>query len=122
MLLTPPAKTILKRLRELTGYTEETFTRYRDTPVFFLMSDPDKKADCSDYDGEILTVLSLLEAEGFIDFYDNGATARLTQKAIHREYAQWAEIKEFLFRSIFTPIAVSAITTIVTLWITTLLQ
>ncbi len=121
-MLTPSAKAILKRLRELTGHTEAAFTRYQNTPVFFLMSDQSAKTDCSDYDGEILTVLELLEAEGYIVFYDNGITARLTQKAIHREYVLWAEVKEFLFRSILTPIAVSAVTTLVTLWITTLLQ
>ncbi len=41
----------------------------------------------------------------------------LTHKGLHYFEFKWEEIKSFFFRSILTPIVVSAITTLITLWL-----
>ena len=45
----------------------------------------------------------------------------LTELALHPYEFSIAKIKDFLFRSVFTPIIVSIVTTLITLWLKSLL-
>lgn len=121
-MVTRQERQMLSRLCEFTGYTESRFARYEGSCEVFLIDDPSRKVDLSMYSKEIEGLLYLLETEGYMACNASGTESRLTPKGLHYEYVRWTEFKNFLLTSVFTPIAVSAITTIVTLWITTLLQ
>lgn len=66
------------------------------------------------------STLSKLENEGYIkstgiNYY------KLTEKGFHYYRYVFSDIRSFLFRSIITPIIVSALTTLITLWLKELL-
>ena len=117
-MITRQERQMLSKLCKLTNYTEARFTRFSGETEFFLLDDPSVKIDLSMYSNEIIGLLSLLEHEGYIISDAAGSESMLTPKGIHYEYVRWNEIRNFLFRSIFTPIAVSTITTLITLWLT----
>ena len=119
-MLTIPARKTLKAFLELTDYSEDVFCFWDGTCRFFFEGDEANGVDLSVYEKEIDGILYLLEAEGYIRM--SSGEIQLTQKAIHKEYVEWEEFKRFLCESIFVPIAVSAITTLVTLWLTELWQ
>ncbi len=114
-MLTIPAKKTLKAIQKLTGYSSDYFTHYEGTCSFFIYPDEQHCADLTIYEKEMDTILDLLEAEGYIEV--GSGEMRLTQKGIHNEYVEWAEFRKWLCESIFTPIAVSAVTTLITIWL-----
>lgn len=114
-MLTIPAKRTLKAFKKLTGFTNRPFTFYDGTCVFFIYPHEDQGVDLSIYSGEMDSILDLLEGEGYLEY--SHTELRLTQKGIHDEYIKWSEFRKWLCESVFTPIAVSAVTTLVTIWL-----
>jgi hypothetical protein len=117
-MLTRQAKAVLKQFQKLTNYSESSFTRYIGEFNFFLLEDPSQCVDLSKYSNEIVGIIELLESDGYLICDSNGSESRLTPAGIHREYLEWVKIRLFLLRSILVPIIVSAVTTLLTLWLT----
>ncbi len=71
----------------------------------------------------IFATVRYLSNEGYLEIAKmNGSNfgVILTEKALHPYEFSWVHIKSFLLNSIITPISVSIITTLLTLWIKTL--
>lgn len=78
--------------------------------------------DCSIQ--SVFATVRYLEKLGYIEIAKmNGHSfgVILTELALHPYEFSIAEIKDFLFRSVFTPVAVSIATTLITLWLKSLL-
>ena len=66
----------------------------------------------------IMVTFHLLQKHDAIEFLDDDKDFFvLTVRALHPYRIRFEDLKVFLYRSFFTPIAVSAITTLVTLWL-----
>lgn len=72
------------------------------------------------YSNEASSAFDYLCENGYLKKTQFGYT--LTQKGLHPNRMIWEEIRNFLIKSVIIPIVVSSITTLVTLWITSLLQ
>lgn len=115
-MLTKPAKEVLEKLNEFTRYSEAKFANLDNRHIFTLLKDKSRSVDLKEYSGELTGILEMLEDEGYLvceSYY-----FRLTQKGIHHSYLEWQTVKEFLFRSIFTPIVVAFLTSMITWWLT----
>lgn len=64
---------------------------------------------CESLKGKGYFLLSQLQYDNFL--------IELTFKGSHYRQIRYAEIKDFLFKSVFVPIVVSAITALITLWL-----
>ena len=76
------------------------------------------------YEHTLITIRYLTE-EGFLKVSTFGAGSELgvvlTEKAMHPHEFTWEKAKKLIFESIFLPIVVSAVTSLVTLWLQGLL-
>lgn len=68
------------------------------------------------------SVVDQLELEGALCISDNRETVRLTEAGRRYKEMQRYELKEFLFKSIFTPIFVACVTSLITIVITNALS
>ena len=78
--------------------------------------------------GDLRSCVQHLEATGYIAYHKRNLHGQsisngfcLTHKGLHRREFSWLEIRQFLFRSILTPIVVSILTTIALHWLAQLL-
>ena len=72
---------------------------------------------------QIHAVIDQLALDGYIRYSDLGKDYFfLTYKGVHPYKVEWQRIKNFLFTSIFIPIVVSFATTVLTLFVQSLLQ
>ncbi len=120
-MLTHVSKIVLKELKKLTKNTNSEIAYLGETTCFCLFSDYDITYDYSKYQGEIISIISLLEKEGYVEYTCQKQRFRLTQKAIRYNEGQYLFVKSFFFSSILTPILVSFVTTLITLWLQGLL-
>ena len=114
---------VLKNLQKLSQST--------DTELCFIVCHPhicrsdclDVYYDYSDQAHQIHAVIDQLALDGYIRYSDLGKDYFfLTYKGVHPYKVEWQRIKNFLFTSIFIPIVVSFATTVLTLFVQSLLQ
>lgn len=118
-MLTRECKSVLNELKKLTSNTETEFAYLGNTTCFCLLEDMNKIYNYQRYQPEIFSIMLELKNDDYIISTRNEYHFQLTQKAIHPHQKTWNEVKSFLFRSILTPVIVSLITTLLTLYIKT---
>lgn len=118
--MTNSCKDVLNHLRELCENDFRLLTYVSDAPCICLNDDLQKCYDYSNYAGEIGAILGELERTGYVQFDNRGIVFSLTYKGLHPYELAWEEMKTFLFRSVAVPVFVSAITTLITLWLQSL--
>jgi hypothetical protein len=107
-MLDPMSRKLLKML-----------TRFPSAPSAEEMT---LKLNCSKE--SLLKLLDYLEERGYLHWDEADLTVydiTLTHAGEQYRAFEWLKTKDFLFRSILVPIAVSLVTSVLTLWITTLL-
>lgn len=109
---------VLRNLKKLSGNTENVITYLGNTTCFCLYSDYkfEKTYDYQKYSHEIHALIDSLEKQGYIKF-ENGSEDyfKITEKAFHPFQEPLYTFLGFLVKSIFIPIFVSLITTLVTI-------
>ena len=118
--MTDSCKDVLDHLRELSGNDFQLLTYVSDAPYICLYYDLQKYYDYSNYAGEIGAILQELNRTGYIQLDKRGIMFSLTYKGLHPYELAWEGMKTFLFRSVAVPVFVSAITTLITLWLQSL--
>lgn len=107
---------VLRGLRNLSTNTEDRFSFLDNSTCICLVKDYDQVFDYSRYQGEIHATIHQLILDGYLMPDDrNEYYFALTSKGLHPYRFQWEQIKLFLFRSVFVPIVVSVVTTLITM-------
>lgn len=120
--MTIQCRKVLNGLRKLSSNTEDILAFLGETNYICLDDDLDKTYDYTKYKGEIKGIVRQLVSDGYLKYGYNENYFTLTQNGIHPNQFQWESIRNFLFTSILVPIAVSLITTLLTLLVKALLQ
>lgn len=107
---------VLRGLQKLSANTEDRLSFFGSTTCICLVKDYDQVFDYSRYKGEIHSIIHQLILDGYLIPCDVGEyNFTLTSKGLHPYRFQWEQIKLFLFRSVFVPIVVSVVTTLITM-------
>lgn len=125
--MTHSCKTILRKIIKLSNksctllciHQENSIAKYG--KKFTEETGKGEYINCSKYRGELKAIIQCLVDDGYLE-EPYAYTFQLTHKGLHYKEYQFEEIKLFLLRSILTPIVVSMATTLLTLWITWLIQ
>lgn len=109
------SRIILKRIQKISNYTSARIT----TGNGILSNhDTGERIDChNDLGKELDSLIDGLIRDGYlikIAYHK----VQLTDKGLHPYKMKWETIKHFLFHSVAVPIAVSVVTTLITLCIT----
>ncbi len=112
---------VLKKLRKLSSSTENILCFLGDTCCICLYTDYSKVYDYTKYKGEINSIIKQLVADGYLTYSFNEYHFTLTQRGLHPCQFRWDALKRFLLNSILVPIAVSLLTTLLTLLVQALL-
>ena len=115
------SRTVLRELRNLSNNSEDVLSFLGNTNCICRDDDTDKTFDYSKYQGEIHTLIKALVTSGYLQYDINEFHFALTHRGLHPYQYQWETIKHFLLTSIFVPIVVSVITTLLTLLVQWLL-
>ena len=113
-MLTHPAAYILRRIKRLTGSTETPFDWY-DGDTEFTLGER-STIGCTRYAGELHGIVDFLIRQGYLA--KDGEMYHLTHEGLHYRRIRFLEIRDFFYRSILTPIAVSFVTTVITICLT----
>lgn len=119
--MTKPCRTVLNELRKLSSHTESTFVLYA-YPHYIFLANTDKSFEYDKYKEEIFGIIEQLVSDGYLKYTINQNYFCLTHKGLHKYQFEWDSFKSFLFRSIFVPVLVSFITTLLTLLVQVLLK
>lgn len=122
----PNCKIVLKGLIQLSeGQDVELDLLGSDKETLIVRADDYPKYsrtyDYSEHKHEISSILDQLEKTGYLKYTYAPNSFVLTQKGLHPYAFRWEEFKEFLFKSIAVPIVVAFFTTLITLWLQSLL-
>ena len=122
--MTKSCRKVLNELQKLSSHTEQTFVFYSDTNDICLYENTDKSYNCEKYKDEIFGIINQLVSDGYLKYsVDNSQYYFfLTHKGLQRHQFEWDSFKSFLAKSVIVPIAVSVITTLLTLLIQSLLS
>lgn len=115
---------VLSHLRSLAKNTETLMNFSYNSNEICCFTDNGELVsyDYSFYKHEICGILDCLVEDGYLSYADSHNGFYLTQRGLHPYKIGWKRFKNFLLRSIIVPIVVSALTTLVTLWLKRLLQ
>lgn len=106
---------ILKRIQKLSNHTSARITAANG---MLLNHDTGERIDCRDNLGKELDALvDGLVRDGYLQKISYHKV-QLTDKGLHPYKMQWESFKKFLLHSVAVPIAVSVVTTLITLYIT----
>lgn len=122
--LTFQAMAVLRGIRKMMPSQKNHFVfseSYADSETVLLCLETGASYDYARYASEIDGIIDMLEDEKCISIDRSGFVPvyQLTELGMHPHQIRLIEIKNFIVTSIFVPVAVSAITTIITLWLTT---
>lgn len=110
-----PNKVILYRIKDL---SDNHAVSILTTKGHLVNPETGAFIDCTnDYGGGLSAYIGGLVRDGYLLQLDEFHVA-LTDKGIHPYHQSWEDIKHFLFTSVLVPIAVSVVTTWITLYIT----
>lgn len=108
-------RVILKRIRELSNHSS---VRILTLKGHLANPQTGKSIDCTnDYGRELYAIVNSLIRDGYLERLEEYKVI-LTDKGLHPYAQSWENIKHFLFNSVIIPIMISAITTLITLYIT----
>lgn len=119
--MTKPCRTVLNELRKLSSHTESTLVLYIN-PHYICLENTGKVFNYIKYKDEIFGIIEHLVSDGYLKYTINQNHFCLTHKGLHKYQFEWDAFKSFLFRSIFVPVLVSFITTLLTLLVQVLLK
>lgn len=120
--MTHSCKAVLNKIIDFSGKKCILLCLRRDGKIAKYGSAPNSSIlDVSKYNGELDAIIQRLKDDGFLESPYSG-TFRLTHKGLHYKEYQFESIKDFALNSILVPIVVSAITTLLTLWLQALLS
>lgn len=109
------SRIILKRIQELSNHTG---TRILAIKGCLVNPETSQSIDCrNDFGSELEALISGLVRDGYLIQLEEFKVA-LTDKGLHPYKFKWEAFKHFLLTSVAIPIAVSVITTLITLCIT----
>lgn len=114
-------KIVLKGLRKIANGQSTDLAFLGETTCICRLDDYSIKYDYAKYENEISSIVSQLGKDGYLEFTVNEYHFVLTQKGLHPYAFQWESIKEFLLKSVAIPVIVALITTLITLWLQSLL-
>lgn len=120
--MTRSCRNVLNHLRELSDNDFQLLTYVADAPYVCLFNDLRKYYDYTEYISDFGAILKELEHTGYVEIDDRGVLFSLTYKGLHPSEIAWEEMKSFLFRSVAVPIVISAVTSLITFYITTALS
>lgn len=118
--MTRSCRDVLNHLRELSDNDFALLTFVSDAPCICLRDNLSKRYDYSKHEDEIGAIIQELARTKYLVCDDHCIQMRLTYKGLHPCAMTWEELKSFFFRSVAVPVVVSAITTLVTLWLQSL--
>ncbi len=116
--MTKQCKYVLNHLKKISCNSDVLLSFVTNSPYICIFSDTSVFFDYSKYETEIDSIIQFLINNGYITQGFNQYNFRLTQKAIHPIQYNIERFKNFLIQSILVPIVVSAITSIITVYIT----
>lgn len=121
--MTRSCKDVLKHLRDISENTSAALLYvYGETRICSYIGTEKKYYDYSRYDGEFDAIIAELIKGGYLELLNDHYSIALTYKGLHPYKIAWEDLKSFLVRSIAVPIVVSAITTVITFYITAALS
>lgn len=121
--MTRSCKDVLKHLRDISENKSTALSYvYGETRICSYIGTEKKYYDYSMYDGEFDTIIAELIKNGYLKHLSDSSSIALTYKGLHPYKIAWEDLKSFLVRSIAVPIVVSAITTVITFYITAALS
>lgn len=95
-MLTKECHYILSGLKVLTENTDAEFSFLMNTTCFCLSDNINKIFDYSLYESEILSIMSEMKKDGYIENTINSFHFRLTQKALHRKQFGWYHFYQYM--------------------------
>lgn len=110
-----PCRKVLKNLRKLSQNSEDVLCFLGDKPYICRSDDFSQFYDYTPYQKEIFGIIRQLAEDGYLQYDFNEYHFSITQLGLHPYQFKWESIKSFLFTSVFIPVVVSIITTILTL-------
>lgn len=113
---------VLRHLRALSDGTSAQLSFVRGAPHIIRTDDHSRFYDYTKYRGEIASIISALVKDGYLAYTINMYHFCLTDRGLHPHQETYTNVKSFLIKSVLVPIVVSVVTTLLTLWITELLQ
>ena len=121
--MTRSCKDVLNHLRDISENTSTALSYvYGETCICSYVEAEKKYYDYSRYDGEFDEIIAELIKDGYLELLSDHYSIALTYKGLHPYKIAWEDLKSFLVRSIAVPIVVSAITTVITFYITAALS
>lgn len=120
--MTKECKYILSHLKKLSNNSDELLCFVNGTSHIYKFDDDSTFFDYSKYESEIDSIIRSRINDGYLVEGFNQYHFHLTQKALHPLQYNIEDLKKFLIHSIFVPIAVSAITALITVYITLWLE
>lgn len=121
--MTRSCKDVLNHLRDISENTSTALSYvYGETCICSYVGAEKKYYDYSRYDGEFDAIIAELIKGGYLERLSDHSSIELTYKGLHPYKIAWEDLKFFLVRSIAVPIVVSAITTVITFYITAALS
>lgn len=118
--MTSICRKVLNSLRKLARNEKPEFIFLERTTHISLAFKCSVYYDYSQYCDEITGIIGALVDDGYLQYGSDQCSFMLTHKGLHPHLVQWEVIKHFLLVSVAVPIAVSVITTLLTLWLKTL--
>lgn len=107
---------ILKGLRQLSTDSDDVLCFLDNTTCFCRFDDYSQTFDYATYQREIHSLIHQLILDGYLLPYDRSEERfTITSKGLHPYRTTWDELKIFLFKSVFIPIVVSLVTTLITM-------
>lgn len=116
--MTRQSRIVLNRLLK-TVHNEDTVIEISTKPNLFEIDlDPSNTVSFEPYGNEIVSLVQHLNDEGYVQVTDKeGTVFQITHKGFHHRQLAIRFIVEKILTSFITPIAVSFITTLITLYI-----
>lgn len=113
--MTSECRNVLKAIRKLSQDTSCELSAIN-TRICKVHSPKTDFVDLPEYAGELNAILNYMLEIGYIKSERFGFS--LTYKGLHPYKVSWEQIKRFLLVSVFVPISVSLVTSLLTLWLT----
>lgn len=120
--MTRNCRNVLKNLRKLSNSSENVLSFASNGPYLYRLDSPSEVYDYSVYKKEIRGIIHQLVLDGYLQYSDDQYEFVITQLGLHPYQFRWESFKKFLFKSVFIPVVVSFLTTILTLVINSLLS
>lgn len=112
------SRIILKRIQKLSNHSD---TRILTLNGRLINPETNQTIVCwRDYGSELNAIVDGLVRDGYLVQLEDFKVA-LTDKGLHPYKMKWEEIRHFLFTSVAVPVLISIATTLLTLWLKTLL-